>query len=92
MSMAMKAHASIPPDVMARAVGEEIVILNLTNGAYFGLDAVGARVWTLIGESKSLSEICAAMLNEYDVPPDELERDIAKLVQDLFAQQLINLV
>jgi hypothetical protein len=79
----------IPDQVMARQVGDETVILDLEAGAYFGLDAVGARIWVLMGEGKTLSEICDVMLEEYEVSRDELERDTLKLAEELVAQGLI---
>ena len=57
---------SIPPQVMARTVGEETVILDLATGTYFGLDPVGARIWELMSEGRTLAEICDQMLEEYE--------------------------
>lgn len=73
----------IPADVHARRIGDEVVILNVDDGTYFGLDPVGARAWDLIAEGASLKAVCAAMLDEYEVEPEQLERDIRKLVRDL---------
>jgi len=87
--MKLTDHVVIPDQVMARQVGDETVILNLAAGAYFGLDPVGARIWALMGEGKTLCEICDVMLEEYDVSRDELERDTLKLAEDLEAQGLV---
>lgn len=80
----------IPPHVMARQVGDETVILDLSGGTYFGLDPVGARIWQLIGEGKTLAETCDILLDEYDVPCEQLERDVAELAEKLLAQKLIS--
>ena len=82
---------TIPPQVMARQVGDETVILDLTGGTYYGLDPVGARVWQLIGEGKTLGEICDTLLDEYDVARDTLERDVLDLAEKLQADNLITL-
>jgi hypothetical protein len=81
---------SIPPEVMTRTVGEETVILDLATGTYFGLDPVGARIWELVGERKSLGEVCGQMLEEYDVTREELERDTLRLADDLLSRGLIS--
>jgi hypothetical protein len=88
--MTLSDKVSIPPQVMARTVGEETVILDLATGTYFGLDPVGARIWELMGEGKTLAEICDRMLEEYEVSREELERDTLKLAQDLADQGLIS--
>ena len=82
---------TIPAQVMARQVGDETVILDLGSGTYFGLDPVGARIWQLIGEGKTLGEICDTMLDEYDVAREALERDVVELADKLLEQKLISI-
>ena len=80
---------TISPNAVARQVGDETVIIHLVSGTYFGLDAVGARIWQLMGEGKSLNEICDVVLDEYEVSREDLERDIAGLIKDLVAHDLV---
>ena len=89
--MTLPETLTVRAEVMARQVGDEIVILNLANGNYYGLDPVGARVWQLINEGKKLPEVCEVVLSEYAVLPEELERDLARLIQDLLAQGLVSI-
>jgi len=81
---------TISPNAVARQVGDETVILHLVSGTYFGLDAVGARIWQLLGEGKSLNEICDVVLVEYEVSREDLEHDITGLIKDLLAQDLVS--
>ena len=80
----------IPPNVMAREVGEETVILDLASGTYFGLDSVGARVWQLVGEGRSLGDICDVLLQEYEVDRATLVADVVRLAADLSARGLVS--
>ena len=82
---------SIPAPVMARDVGGETVILNLESGVYFGLDTVGARIWQLLSEGKTLAEVCEAMVDDYDVSHDDIQRDLLSLVEQLQSQHLIEI-
>jgi len=76
--------------VMFNRVGEEIVLLDLDSGTYFGLDPVGARVWELVTGNATIGEAIDAMLEEYDVERETLERDVLQLVGELEAKQLIS--
>ncbi len=80
----------IPPQVRSRMVGEEMVLLHLESGIYFGLDPVGARVWQLIQAGKSLSQACDAMIEEYDVSRQVLEQDVLALARDLVDKKLVS--
>ncbi|MGB4911608.1 MAG: PqqD family protein [Candidatus Dechloromonas phosphoritropha] len=80
---------SIPSQVMARTVGDETVILDLASGTYFGLDPIGARIWELMGEGKTLAEISATMLEEYEVTAEQLQGDVIKLAGELAERGLV---
>lgn len=87
--MKLTDRVRVPQEVLARQVGGETVMLDLAKGTYFGLDPVGARMWQLLGEGKALAEVCDAIVEEYDVLRDAVERDLLELVEKLIAQGLI---
>lgn len=70
-------------------LGEDAVILNLKTGIYHGLDAVGARIWNLVQEPKTVSDILNTLLQEYDVEPERCEREVGVLLQKLADAGLI---
>jgi hypothetical protein len=74
---------------MAREVQGESVLLQLDRGEYFGLDAVGTRIWQLIVEKGDLAEVERVMRFEYDVEPAVLSADLERLIEDLLAKDLI---
>ena len=89
--MRLTDRVTVPASVMARQVGEQTVILDLASGVYFGLDAVGTRIWGLLEGGRSLDEVCIAMLDVYDAPRDVIERDLLELVRNLADKKLVDL-
>jgi len=87
--MKLTGKVVIPTQVMARQVGDETVILDLASGTYFGLDPVGARIWQLMGDGKTLAEICEKMLEEYEVEREQLETDVLRLTGELLERGLV---
>ena len=69
----------------------EVAILNLENGVYYGLNPVGARVWNLIQEPRTLADLRDALLGEYDVDAARLESDLRGLLAQLAEQRLIDI-
>lgn len=88
--MKLSDKVAVPDHVMARQVGEDCVMLDLANGTYFGLDAIGARVWQLLGDGRSLREVCEALVAEYDVTFEQAEADVTSLVAELAANGLVD--
>jgi len=67
------------------------VILNLKTGTYFGLDAIGTRMWTLIGELRDTDKVLEALLAEYDVEEARLRADIDELISQLVRHELLQM-
>ncbi|MBI2865661.1 MAG: PqqD family protein [Chloroflexi bacterium] len=70
-------------------LGKEVVLLGLDSEEYYGLEGVGARIWEAIAEPRTVEEILAIVLDEYDVDPGRCERDLLALVQELTATGLV---
>lgn len=79
----------ISPNVISRDVDGELVLLNLENGLYFGLDVIGHHIWMHLAEGASLREAHADLVQAYDVTPDQLATDILALTHQLAERQLI---
>ena len=77
------------PAIIWKLVHEEAVLLNPANGEYFGLNEVGSEIWKNIDGKKTLAEIGALLLAEYDVAPTVLEEDMLELSGELLKKGLI---
>lgn len=69
----------------------EAAILNLKTGVYYGLNPLGARIWALVQQSRTVSEIRDAILAEYEVEPARCESDLLSLLGQLAEGGLIEL-
>ena len=67
----------------------EVVMLHLESGRYFGLDGVGARVWSLIQRPRRVSDILKVLLEEYEVERERCMRDLLALLRELAEKGLI---
>ena len=70
-------------------VGGEAAVLNLANGAYYGLDAVGARIWNLLGVPRTVGQLRDTLLKEYEVAAEPCERDLWRFLSELAGEGLI---
>lgn len=65
------------------------MLLNLSTGTYFGLDAVGTRLWHLIAEHGSTALALETLLTEYDVDRPRLQKDVDALIDQLLVKGLL---
>jgi len=81
----------VSPTVISQVVAGETVILDLESECYFGLDAVGTRIWQLIGEHGDLRRIVATLLEEYEVGEAQLLSDLEALLRETSGRGLVTL-
>ena len=82
-------RAVVPANVLVRFLEQESVLLNLDTERYFGLDAVGTRMWQVATSSPSLEAALLQLAEEYDAPQETLRTDLANLVEHLLENGLI---
>lgn len=79
----------IPSNISFSVVGQDAFLLNTQTNQYFGLEKVGARLWELLTEGKTLRDACQTLLSEYQVDQSELERDVLELLELLRKNDLV---
>jgi hypothetical protein len=77
------------PNQVSSSLGDEAVILELTQGIYYGLNEVGARIWVLLRDPRPAGEIRDVLLDEYEVDPATVSRDVLALLTELADRGLI---
>lgn len=70
-------------DWISARVGDEIVMMSAEQGKYVGLNDVGARIWELIDEPRSVESLCAQLVEEFDVTDETCRAEVADFVDKL---------
>jgi hypothetical protein len=83
-------RVSVPSNVLVRVLDQESVLLNLNTERYFGLDAVGTRMWQLVTSALSVESAYAQLMDEFDVNPQILRANLSDLLDHLNENGLIH--
>jgi len=70
-------------DWLAAKVGEEIVMMSAEKGNYIGLSEVGSRIWELIETPRTVDDICAQLVTEFDVAAEACRNDVETFLNEL---------
>ena len=88
-----RAVVTAAPVAVAAPNDVDCVVHNLETGATYRLNDVGARVWELVEQSSTITEIATAIRTEYrlpdDVTPQEVADDVTRIVADLHQYGLV---
>jgi len=82
-------RALVPSHVLIRFLDQESVLLNLETERYFGLDAVGTRMWQVVTTAATVEAALAQLVEEYDTTPETLRTDLTNLLRHLVENGLI---
>ncbi|MEX0763204.1 MAG: PqqD family protein [Dehalococcoidia bacterium] len=70
-------------------VGEDTVLLHTQTGEYYGLNEVGARIWSLLNDGSALDDVVSRVLEDHDVSEDALAADVSAFLAELEQRDLV---
>jgi hypothetical protein len=77
------------PNVHARRFDNEVVILDLDGGTYFGLDEIGAAIWECFLSRQCPTEIGRTLAPRYEASEEQLVKDACQLAEKLLEMGLV---
>lgn len=90
MSVTMRSTVVAVSDQVSADLQGEAIVLGLEKGMYYGLDEVGALVWTLLAEPRPVTEIRDRIVARFDVDEPTCEKDLLAFLTQLHGEALID--
>jgi hypothetical protein len=88
----LRQKIAIASGVLDQNVGGGAVLLDVTQGLYFGLDDTGYEFWQALKNSNSIEAAFLTLREKFAVGDDELKSDLLALVNELVANGLVTVV
>ena len=76
-------------NVAAKVIDGEAIILDVTRGAYYSMDGVGAVIWTCLEQGLPASAITRVLAERYEATPDQLQPHVDALTDHLMREGLV---
>lgn len=76
-------------DVIAAEADQDIVMVNISNGFYYGVSDVGRRIWEAIERPKRISDLIEDLAERYNVDRSKCEAETLSFLEDLRAERLL---
>ncbi len=81
------------PGHLASDLGDEVVLMSMKSGSYFGLRDVGLVVWKRLSkEPCRVESLIDGIVSEYAVSRDRAETDLLRLLSKLQENDLIEVI
>ena len=70
-------------DLSRRALGDEMVLLDLRSSRYLTVSGVGVDIVSMLSQDRSEDELIASLLERYDVTEEVLRTDVGTFLHQL---------
>ena len=89
MALTLQSRVVVSDAQVSTTVGGEVVILHMHDGVYYGLDAVGARLWSLLQAPTEVAALVTVIVSEFDVAEAQCASDVLALLENLLERGLV---
>lgn len=79
------------PSLTTAELDGQVVMLNVDTSRYYGLNTVGTRIWELLAQPQTIAQLCRTLQTEFDVSPEQCEREVMALAQKMLDENLVQL-
>ena len=77
------------PALISANVDDEIVIMSISKGHYFGLDDIASEIWRRLDQNSTLPDLVDSLAQDYDAPRETIEKEVIALLRRMAEQDLV---
>lgn len=78
-------------EIVTAPIEDELVMLNLEQGMYYGLDDIATYIWNHLQEPRKVADLCGHLMEEFDVDRETCQRETLELLNSLYGQHLLKI-
>jgi len=79
-------------ELFASSVDNELVMMDESQGKYFGLNPVARTIWELLETPMHYDDILGKLTARYDVPVETCEKEVRPFLEKMIEHKLIHTV
>jgi hypothetical protein len=77
------------PDVIAADADQDLVMVSIANGAYYGVSDVAREIWEAIEHPKKISDLIDDLTASYNVDRSSCEEQTLSFLESLLTERLL---
>ena len=89
MAVTLESVVSRNPQIISSKMDDEVVMMSIEKGNYYGLNRVGSEIWEKLTEPIKVAGLCDRLLHEFDVEKERCEREVITHLDKMVNEGLI---
>jgi hypothetical protein len=78
--------------IIQSTIGEEVVMMDMDSGFYFGMNGVGSVIWRHLSKEITLDDLIDKLMSEFNVNKQTCEADTIEFLDNLLEKNIIRVV
>lgn len=89
MTIEYQTQISRNPSIISSRMDDEVVMMSIEKGNYYGLNPVAAEIWEMLTKTLTVRQICDRLMEEFEVTEEQCFREVTTYLGKLSAEGLI---
>ena len=77
------------PEIIAAQAGEDLVMVSIENGQYYGVSQVAKEIWQAIQRPTKVSDLITDLVENYNVDRTLCEKETLLFLEQLMVEHLL---
>ena len=77
------------PDLLMNTVNGETVMMSIERGNYYGMNATGNLIWSLLEEEKAVNVIVDFLKNKFSLSDETVQKEVYPFLEQLIAEKIV---
>ena len=77
------------PEIIHSAMDDEVVMMSVDQGLFFGIDKIGAHIWNLLETPVKVEDLIGKLADCYEVQQEQCEHDTLLFLNEMLQKRVI---
>lgn len=91
-SLTLNSRVIRSEDFITSTVDNDLVMMSLEKGTYYGLDSIGSHVWEQIAEPITIHDLCQKLTDQFEVEVNQCQADVLAFLSEMQKENMIHVV
>ena len=77
------------PDMVFSHIDDEVVMMSVETGEYYGLNVVASRIWELLKNPYTFNQLTDLLMQEFEIDEITCQKDVMTFLAQLIDRNLL---
>ncbi|MGY8825389.1 MAG: PqqD family protein [Candidatus Latescibacterota bacterium] len=89
MTLTVHSTVSRSADYVTNEIDGDLVMMSISEDAFFGLNAVGAAIWDFLAKPASIEAIISHVLDHFETSEQQCQTDVLSFVGEMVEKKTL---